>query len=72
MSLALRLGMTLGDLLAKISSSELTEWMAYFELEQQDQMRALQETASGKSGAAVDVRNIRAGFERVAARRKGK
>lgn len=31
-SLALRLGMTVDDMLHRISSRELTEWMAYFDI----------------------------------------
>jgi len=31
--LALALGMTVGELLARISSRELSEWMAFFQLE---------------------------------------
>ena len=31
-SLALKLGMTVGEMLSKISSHEITEWIAYFRI----------------------------------------
>ncbi len=31
--MALKLGMPVGEMLARMSSAELTEWMAYFKLE---------------------------------------
>jgi hypothetical protein len=40
-ALAEKLGMTVGELLGKISSKELTEWMAYYRIKQvEDEMAA--------------------------------
>lgn len=61
--LALRLGMTVRRLLAEISSAELTEWMAYFALEQ---------SAAQAPAPATDVQQIKANFKRAAARSRGK
>lgn len=70
MMLALRLGMTLAQLLKNISSTELTEWIAYFELEANDQRAAMEKSGSGLPQTS-NVRGIKAAFSRAAERKKG-
>lgn len=69
MMLALRLGMTVRQFLNNVSSSELTDWIAYFALEANDQRAMMQKDTPAQSG--TNVRDIKAGFERAAERKKG-
>ena len=55
--MALALGCTVGELLGRISSRELTEWMAYFELDPFGQERADLRSAIVASTVANTVRD---------------
>ncbi len=57
-SLARELGMTRAELIHRVSTQEIIEWMAFFKLEQEDQQRA-SERAEDAATARQMARGLR-------------
>jgi len=54
--LALKLGMPVGELLSRLTSAELTEWMAYFRLENEPEPPKLKASTALKAMFAHRVK----------------